>query len=309
MEIEKIKRTIYYYHIEFKFLEDFSSEHSDPFRKIFEIITSLAKTRANIRYQKFGEKLIFIQDISFKPEQKLIIGKLRCIRKDILPEIMNTQTDEAREIEAAEEEGLLETTHFIIDYSKNKKKIAIEFNQFGAKILDFVNYIQNIGVSKNAIKHLGFVPIVKNDLSKLQNRINRCSEFTVKVHKDNIEEVKSLDKNIYSALKASMDHFDNDYTELTLKFDYKKKESTQKINNSIFNLISGIFKERKKAELFNQLYIKAEDNEKNNLLENFDLLVDKFRSEIKVEKKKRYKTIVSADLFEKMQTELIKNRI
>lgn len=159
-EIERIKRTIHYYDLEFQFLDDFHSEDGDQFREIFKIIVSLAKTRANIRYQIFGEKSIFIQDIKFEPDSKIITGKLRCVRKDILPELMNTKTDEARGIDAKDEEGLVETTHFLIDYSKKRKKLAIEFNQFGAKIVDFINYIQNIGINKNAIKSVGFTPIV-----------------------------------------------------------------------------------------------------------------------------------------------------
>lgn len=306
---ERIKRTINYYDLEFDFLEDFTASDGDKFREIFMIIVSLAKTRANIRYQIFGEKSIFIQDIKFEPDNKVITGKLRCIRKDILPELMNTSTDEARGIDAEDEEGLVETTHFVIDYSKNRKKLAIEFNQFGARIGDFVSYIQNIGINKMALKSVGFTPIVKDELSKLQQRINRCSEFIVKVHKDNIEEIKNLDEQIYSALKASIDHFKSDYATLILKFDYRERESTDEINKSIFNIIRKLIKDKSKTELFNHLSVKAEDEEKNNLLANFDLLIDKVKSEVYVEKRKRYRTVVSADIFERMKLELIAKHI
>jgi len=308
-EIEKIKRTIHYYEISFDFLDDFLPDDGDQFREIFMIIISLAKTRANIRYQEFGEKSIFIQDVKIEPANKLVIGKLRCVRSDILPEIMNKKTDEARGIEAKDEEGLVETTHFVIDFSKKTKKLAIEYNQFGAKVTDFVHYLQNIGINKKALKTVGFTPIVKNELSKLQDRIKRCSEFIVKVHKDNIEEIKALDDNVYSALKASMDHFHSDYATLILKFDYRQRQETKEINKSIFNIVRKLVKDKTKTELFNTLSVKAEDSDKNELLENFDLLVDKVRSEISVEKKKRYRTVVSIDIFEKIKSELIKKKI
>lgn len=308
-EIEKIKRTIHFYELKFDFLEDFMPEDGDQFREIFRIIISLAKTRANIRYQEFGEKSIFIQDVKIEPNNKLVIGKLRCVRTDILPEIMNKNTDEARGIEAKEEEGLVETTHFVIDYSRKTKKLAIEHNQFGAKITDFIHYLQNIGVSKKALKTVGFTPIVKDELSKLHDRIRRCSEFVVKVHKDNIEEIKKLDDKIYSALKASIDHFHSDYATLILKFDYRQRKETKEINKSIFNIIRKLIKDKDKTELFNTLSVKAEDSDKNELLENFDLLIDKVKSEVTVEKKKRYKTVVSVDIFEKIKTELIKKNI
>jgi hypothetical protein len=307
--MEQIKRTINFYYLDFKFTEEFIPKDGDQFREIFSLIIALAKTRANIRYQEFGEKSIFIQDVKFEPLNKVIIGKLRCVRKDILPEIMNTKTDEARGIEAKEEEGLVETTHFVIDYSKKKKKLAIEHNQFGAKIGDLVNYIQNIGISKKAIRTIGFTPIVNDELLKMQERINRCSEFKVKVHRDNIEKIKTLDDNIYTALKSSICHFKSEYATLILKFNYKQRTETQEINKSIFNIIRKLIQDRTKTELFNHLSVRAEDSDKNYLLENFDLLLDKVKSEVSIEKQKRYRTVVSADIFEKMKSEIIRRNI
>ena len=121
-QIEKVKRTIYFHTLDFEFTEQFKEKYDDPFQEIFRIIIKLANTKAFIRYQEFGEKSIFIQEVKFEPANNVITGKLRCVRKDILPELMNTTTDEARGIEAKEEEGLVETTHFVIDYSKKKKK-------------------------------------------------------------------------------------------------------------------------------------------------------------------------------------------
>lgn len=308
-KIEKIKRTIHYYDLNFDYYDEFKASDGDKFRELFQLIYTLAKSRANIRYQNFGEKAIFIQDVKIEPVNKVITGKLRCIRKDILPEIMNTITDEAHGIDAKDEEGLVETTHFIIDYSKRTKKLAIEHNQFGAKIGDFALYLQGIGVNKKAVKEVGYLPVVKDELSKLQSRINRCSEFHVKVHKDNIDKIKSMDKSIFTALNASIEHFRNEYATLILKFDYKQRPSTKEINDSIFNIIRKLIKNKTSTEYFNVLTVRAEDSDKNNRLENFDLLVDKVKSEIWVEKKERYRTVVTADILEKMKSELIKKKI
>lgn len=307
--IKKINRTIHYYELSFEFNNEFIASDGDQFRELFQLIFNLAKSRAAIRYQTFGEKAIFIQDVKFEPMAKLITGKLRCIRKNLLPEIMNTITDEARGIDAKDEEGLVETTHFIIDFSKKTKNLAIEHNQFGAKIGDFVTYIQAIGTNKNATKSIGFAPIVKDELSKLKSRINRCSEFHVKVHKDNIDKIKSMDKNLYSALNASIEHFKNEYATLILKFDYKRRQATKEINKSIFNIIGKLIKKKTDTEFFNVLTIKAEDSDKNNLLENFDLLIDKVKSEVSVEKKERYRTVVSIDMFNQMKDELEKKKL
>ena len=309
IKIVLIEKTIHYYNLKFQFDKDYKPTDGDHFRGLFEIIVTLAKTKAKIRYQRSGEKSIFIQDVKFHPDLKQISGKLRCIRTDILPEIMNTKTDEARGIEALAEEGLLETTHFIIDYSKKDKKLALEYNQFGAKINDFILYIQNIGLHKKAVDSLGYSPIVKDELSQYISRINRTSEFIVKIHKDNIEEIKDIDTGIYTAAKAALNQFESEYALLDMKFDYRKKTDTKKVNQSIFNTIRNLIKKPENTEFFNILSVKAEDENKNNRLEVFDLLVDKVKSNIKVQKQPRYRTIISADIFEKMQSEIIRKKI
>jgi hypothetical protein len=48
-KLEKIKLTINYYEISFDFLEDFKT-NGDQFQEIFQIIITLSKTRAAIRY-------------------------------------------------------------------------------------------------------------------------------------------------------------------------------------------------------------------------------------------------------------------
>lgn len=121
LKIELVDRVIHYYELEFDFQESFIPSDGNQFRELFQIIIQIAKTKEEIRYQPFGEKSIFIQDVKIDPVSKTVEGKLRCVRKDLLPEIMNTKTDEAKGIEVEDSEGLVETTHFVIDFSKKKK--------------------------------------------------------------------------------------------------------------------------------------------------------------------------------------------
>jgi hypothetical protein len=295
-KIIKVKRVINYYQLDFRFLEGHN------FQNLFDTITTLAKTRAKIRYQRFGDKFVFIQGI--ENEDKLLKAKMRCVRKDLLPELMNTSTDETKGIDAKEEEGLVETTHFIIDYRKDKIILGLEYNHYGSKITDLVNYIQRIGVSINLLDNIGFKPIVTDDLQKLKERINRFSEFIVKVHKDNVPKIKKMDEKIWQALDTSIDNFNSDYATIILKFDYKQRTETPQIEQSVFNLINYFTKHNKGKYLFNKLSMRAEDEEQNNLLENFDLLIEKVNSEIKVERKPKYRTIISVDMFEKMTKEM-----
>lgn len=307
-KIKYIKRTINFYELEISFNDDFQSIDNDKIREFFSRVSKLAKTRAKIRYQNFGEKAIFVQDVTFERKGNILQGKIRCIRKDLLPEIMNTNTDEAKGIEAKEEEGLVETTHFVIDYSNSKCKLAIEYNQFGARISDFINYLMNIGLHFEAFYSIKNMPIVNNDLTGLKKRLRKCSEFIVKVHKDNIPYIKEIDTDLFSALEASLEHFNCDYATLDLQFNYKRRTETKKVNNIITKVIDKLSNNKNNLEYFNTLQIKSEDSEKNNLLEIFDLLVDKVKSEIYVQKIKRYRTIVSLDIFDKIKNEMkVKN--
>jgi len=294
--IIKVRRVVNYYQLDFRFIEGYN------FQDLFNTITTLAKTRAKIRYQRFGDKFVFIQGI--ENEGKFLKAKMRCIRKDLLPELMNTTTDETKGIDAKEEEGLVETTHFIIDYRKNKIILALEYNHYGSKITDLVNYIQRIGISKKLLNNIGFKPIVQDDLKKLKERINRFSEFIVKVHKDNVSKIRKMDKKIWQALETSIDNFNSDYATIILKFDYKQRTETPQIEQSVFNLINYFIKNRKEKYIFNKLSMRAEDEKQNNLLESFDLLIEKVNSEIKVQRKPKYRTLISEDMFEKMIKEL-----
>ena len=114
---------------------------------------------------------------------------------------------------------------------------------------------------------------------------------------------------LYSAAKAAIDQFNSDYATINLKFDYRKKNDTTEVNRSIFNAIKNLISKPAKAELFEVLTVKAEDEEKNNKLEVFDLLVNKVKSIINVEKQPRYRTVISEDLYQKIQSEIIRKKI
>ena len=309
MTAERVKRTIHFYDLNLEYEDDFDPADGDQFRELFSIIAKLVKSKSPIRYQILGEKAIFFQDVKFEPASKVIIGKIRCVRKDLLPEIMNTTTDEARGIEAEDDEGSVETTHFVIHHSESAQSLALEYNQFGAKFQDFIHYIEHIGSHKNILKAARYRLISNNDLASVQARIRKCSEFVVKVHKDNIAEIQNVDTGLYSALKASIDHFQTDFATIILKFDFRQRQETNEVNKVIKNIIKVFKRNPDKKELFNSLHFKSEDTENNNLLEVFDLLVDKLKCEVSVLKKERYRTVVSEDIFQKMKSELIKAKL
>mgnify|MGYP005828976029 CR=1 FL=1 len=296
-KLEKVSRIVNYYELSFDFRKN------NDFDSFFKTLTSLSKTRASIRYQRFGDKYVFIQGIENK--NGMIKAKMRCVRMDLLPELMDISTDETKEIEAKEKEGVVETTHFIIDYRKKSKIIlALEYNHYGSKITDLVGYIQRIGIHKEVLDKVKFAPIIKNELASLKKRIKRFSLFVVKIHKDNVPKLKKMDNRLWQAASASVDNFDSDYATINLKFDYRQRTETPLIRKTVFNLIKHFSKNYNDKHLFNQLYMKAEDEEKDNHLAKFDLLIEKVNSTVKVQKKAKYRTLISVDMFARMVKEL-----
>lgn len=302
-EIVITQRKIYFYQLDINYLDTFKPSDGDCFREFFSQITKLAKTRDALRYQSIGEKILFIQDIIFVSNEKKIKGKLRCIRKDILPEIINMSDDSTKGIEVEDEEGIVETTHFVIDYSKKTKRIALEFNQYGARINDFIYYCSIIGTQISATSKVDAIIITRDNLDIYKKQINNCSEFVVRVHKKELNEIKKLDNKLYSSLEKSVELFNPEYAELILKFDYRT-QPTLEANLFVKNIITQLINKKENKQHFETLTVKAENLYNNNRIELFDLLIDKARVELKVQKKAKYRSIISEDILEKMTNEI-----
>jgi len=301
MNVVEIHRNINYYELNFNFLPN------SNLNSFFDAVVRLSSTRARIRYQQFGDKFVFIQGIN--NENGVIKAKMRCVRKDLFPEIINMNTDVIKEIESEESEGIVETTHLIIDFRKRKTILAFEYNHHGAKIVDLVKYLERIGINQLIVENIGFTPIVNSDLSRLKARINRISEFSMKLHKDLISELQAMDGQIFQSASAAVGHFENDYAQVDLKIDYRKFQETPVIKTSIFNVLNYLVQNPNKRHIFNYLKVRAEDEEKNNMLETFDLLLDKIYTTVRVQKKKKQKIIISEDMFPKMILEINKLQI
>lgn len=298
MDVVYVKRDINYYQLDFRFIDQ------NNIKIFFDTITRLSVTRAKIRYQRFGDKFIYIQGV--QNEDGVINAKVRCIRLDLFPEMINMKTDTITELEGDENDGIVETTHILIDFRKSKTFLSIEYNHHGAKINEIAEYIKRIGVNEKILEDVGYLAIVNSDLTKLKNRINRISEFAMKIHKDNLDKLKKMDGNLFQSATAATDHFENEFATIDLKIDYRKFSDTPAIRSSVFNLLNFLVKNPSERHIFNYVKVRAEDEERNNILETFDLLQDKIYSPIKVQRKKKQKTIISEDMFAKMLIEINK---
>ena len=98
-----IPRTIHYYDLHLKFNNDKGAEEN--FRNLFSIITIQSQQRKPDRYINLGNKSLYINDIKFHPDKKQIRGILRLVRKDALPLLMDTSTDETTDLDLLENQA------------------------------------------------------------------------------------------------------------------------------------------------------------------------------------------------------------
>lgn len=309
-EIKYVKRKIHYHDLHIKFRNEFKPvEDENPFVGFFSIIAKMVRDKDKRRYVPVLDAQIFLQDVKFIPADKKITGKLLYVKMDVFPELIDIDTDETQDIETDETQGLVETTHFIIDYSKATKKIAIEYNHAGAKISDFMTYCYAIGGIKNATESVRFQPIAKNELAKFKQRIAECSSIICRVHKDNIPQIEAMDEQLFTMFSAVKDQYETEYVEINLKFDYKNPNKQPKVKATINNLIDGLIEDKENLEIFETLKVNAVDRDNNFRMHIFNLLMDKVESEVKVQRKPKHKVIISKDMFAKIEQGMTDKRI
>jgi hypothetical protein len=305
---DQLNRIINYYEIIVTPHSQYNLQQS-PVIALMNAIIGLAKEKSNRRYRKVIDKFLLIQDCQVIPAEKVVTGKLRCIRKDIFPELFNTDLDEARDILADENDGIVDTTHFCLDYSKHTPRLGLEFNYQGAKIVDFVNYLFATGQREKICSKVEFFPIVKGNLEAETKKLNRCAEFTVKIHRDRIEEVKKLDKKLFSALAAAKKSFESEYIKVTANYDYKHVAKTSEVSKLIRKLGKLFYKDPDIGNTFEAVHVRAEDPDRGNKIEAFDLLLDKVRSQVFVLKKQKSRTVMSEDMYVKIKSEMKRLKI
>ncbi|RSK41327.1 hypothetical protein [Mangrovimonas spongiae] len=303
MASKKVKRTINYFNIVPLFND--GQELSD-FIDIFSTINNLSNTKDKDRFVINKEKRLYITNLSFNENQKRISGKLLNIRMDSFPELMNTSDDKIRDIEAADDEGIIETAHFILSYLNDSLVLSFEFNQFGPRISDFIYYLENISYRFDVLTKIEYQPFVRDELDSYKKRIKRVSSVIAKVHKDDVRRINEFDSELFDAFETAERISDAEYVTLQLNYDYRQLSDTPKIKDKIFNIIDSVRRDKSLLNVFSSLKVKAEDEQTANRIKDFDLLNIWVKSRINVEKKEKSRVIISSDILLKMNQELTK---
>lgn len=299
---ETSKRVIHFFNfgVQFKNL----SEDEKSFKDFFNQITYLSDSKDERRYQPIGGKLIFVQDVRFVPGEKLIRGKIRAVRTDEVPELLNMDTDTTREIDRAEREGIVETTHFVVSYRNRMKRIAVEYHLSGAKAHELKSYLLLIG-DIAGVEGVYMERIVnRNVLDEVERRMGRIGQIHIRVPKDNIGQLGKLEGNMASLFQRAQEYADTDTVTIDLQFNAKRREQTEKAEGILRTLTKNLKKNDLASDSFDALTVRMEDTEHNNAMELFDLLADKAKTRITVNKKPNGNGLDSEDTFQKIAIEM-----
>lgn len=303
MATKKVKRTINYFNIVPLFND---GQQLSDFIDVFSEINNLSNTKDKDRFVINKEKRLYITNLSFNENQERISGKVLNIRMDSFPELMNTSDDKIRDIEATDDEGIIETAHFILSYLNGSLVLSFEFNQFGPRISDFIYYLESISYRFDVLAKIEYQPFVRDELDSYKKRINRVSSVIAKVHKDDVKRINEFDSELFDAFETAERISDAEYVTLQLNYDYRQLSDTPRIKDKIFNIIDSVRRDKSLLNVFSSLKVKAEDEQTANRIKDFDLLNIWVKSRINVEKKEKSRVIISSDILLKMNQELTK---
>lgn len=297
------KRSLYYFELAFNLYKRYENvEHA--YVKCFKHLSRLVTEKDKTRYIKHENYTLFFGQVDFIVTKHFIKGKFFKVRNDVFPQIINMSNEDIQDIVTDEEQGILETTHFLVDYRKKyKAQVALEYNHHGARISEFAGYLGLFGRQIGVLRKVVIIPIVRDRLESITTRVNKISTLNIRVHKDNISRIQELDEGLGIALYHAQNYSSSDYVEIYFKIDYKIKPDTPTLRDKVLNWVRIFLGRPDESENFEKFKMEAEDEENSNNIEEFDLLVDKEKSVIVTEKKEKSRVIVSNDFFPKMINE------
>lgn len=302
-KITTTTRTINYFEIEYELNDNKSI--SDYF-SIFDIITDRNQKKDKSRIMKNGNKSLNLFVSNSDAAKKIAYGKIVDIRMDAFPELIKTSDDKVRDIEVDDDEGILESSHFVLSVKGDRLILSLEHNQYGPRISDFY-FIANSYLFSNEILKTHIIHPLTNDTKiNYADRIDRVSYLIAKVHKDNVKRIEKVDKGIFSAIITASEVAEAEY--VTLKYNVGKKqiEASSKLRDLILKITS-YFDNNANSNLdFETLQIRAIDTENEMKMKDFDLLNIWIKTHIRVEKKPKSRVVLTTDIHEKMKSDLQK---
>nr|GFA63109.1 hypothetical protein [Tanacetum cinerariifolium] len=148
-------------------------------------------------------------------------------------------TDEARGIDMAEDEGIVETTHFVIDYKKNRRRIAVEYNVAGAKAHELAQYLEHVGISAGLLVVMLKPILTEDSLRDFQRRVDALKSLEICVPTDSIGQIQKYSPGLATSMAASKDFFNCSKLVFRPDFDLSSQNQT----NSAMEFVKTIIQE------------------------------------------------------------------
>ena len=147
---------------------------------------------------------------------------------------------------------------------------------------------------KKTLRSVSLIPKTNDRLEEVLNRIGRMRTMTMKVLSNNIEEVKEHDNELGTGLERIASFTKGEYTNLQIRLS-----DDQSKNWELLQKFTRIFtRNRENLAYYETFQINAIDTLKESEeYETFDLLVNKIKSKVRVERKLHTKTIISEEMF------------
>ncbi len=299
-KITTTTRTINYFEIEYQLNENKTIK---DYFSIFDLITERNNTKDKSRILKNGNKNLNLFVSYTDPNKKIAFGKIVDIRMDAFPELIKTSDDKVRDIDADEDEGILESSHFVLSVKGKRLILSLEHNQYGPRISDFYFIANTYLLSNNILKSHIINPLTNDTKINYAERIDRVSFLIAKVHKDSIQRIEKVDKGLFSAISTASDVAESEYVSIKYNVGKKQIEASSKLRELILK-ITTFFSNNKNSNLdFDTLQIRAIDKENEMKMKDFDLLNIWIKSQIRVEKKPKSRVVLTTDIHEKMKSD------
>lgn len=290
------ERTLFYYDLRFNPFKKFEGVH-DHYIHCLKAIKKFLDDKDDIRIQRRKGTRIFLKDLII--EDDFIKGKLYKVRDDIFPEVYDFSDEKIRDFEIGDERGLVEATHFVIaKKSSTEAQIIVEYNHYGARTSDIIWYLSKLAKETKIIKGIIPLPIVRDDLDSLKSKIAGIKDFIIRVKKDNISRVNDEDAGLATSLAHAQEYSESELVEIKMTFKYKEVELDESpARKNLFGWLDRFKSKPTTKELFESFQINAENSENDDQMEAFNLLLDKERSVLSVDKKKRSRIIISDSFY------------
>lgn len=251
------------------------------------------------------------RDITLKTLK--LYGLAKVSKKDQFNDTWDPDTQVVKSLGdgAGDNEGVLEETHFVIDFRFSKPLIAIETTQSGIKIGSLLSYLNWWGRknTKNENLHFGCLPIMGRSSDEFLEAVKEIATFQIKVKRQNIPYIKNSDEQLGTMLENAQNYAPTDYIDLVLGFDFRVKESLKPDTNILKSLVKKFMNKQAQGPYFDNfeaLTIRAKEDDEP--LKPFDLIQERTASQIYVNRRnKKSKYFNSSEFYDEIDREIGKN--